>query len=55
MNFFIIRLFSFIWDKVFKSEPSKTCGRQTAFKKFEDRIPSNFVKGVYQKLCLVHS
>ena len=24
-----------IWDEVFKSGPSKICGGQTAFKKFE--------------------
>ena len=26
----------FRWDKVFKDGPNKICGRQTAFKKFEE-------------------
>ena len=40
-----------IWDKVFKSGPSKMCGRQP----LADYTPSNFLKAVFHKFHLVHS
>ena len=47
------------WDKVFKNEPSKTCGRQP-LKNLKgygllDHIPSNFLKAAFHKFYLVHS
>ena len=49
----------FIWVKVFKNGPCKTCGRQPL--KFEiiwsawaDHITSNFFKAVFHKSYLVH-
>ena len=50
---------SVIWDKVFKGEPSKTCGRQP-LKNLKgygllDHIPSNFLKAAFHKFYLVHS
>ena len=37
------------WDRVFENGPSKICVRQSY------HIPSNFLKAVFLKLCLVHS
>ena len=45
------QLISIIWDKVFKSGPSKICGRQT----LKNLKPSNFLKTVFRKFYLVHS
>ena len=50
-----------IWDKVFKSGPRKTCGRQP-LKNLKgyglvqaDHTPSNFLKAVFHKFYSVHS
>ena len=61
MTAIIFRLVSinqwhWIWDKVFKSEPSKLCGRQP-FKSLRGYGPYsfNFLKAVFHKFYLVHS
>ena len=49
-----------IWDRVFKNEPSKICERQPLenlkgyglHKAYH--TPSNFLKAVFHKFCLVH-
>ena len=47
-----------IWDKVFKKEPSKICGKQP-LKNLKglkaDHTPSIFLKAVFHKFCLDHS
>ena len=54
------QLISIIWDKVFKSGPSKICGRQALnnLKGYglckADHTPSNFLKVVFHKFYLVH-
>ena len=56
--------YNIIWDKVFKSGPTKICGRQPLkllkgyglFKQtISLHIPSNFLKAVSHKFYLVHS
>ena len=42
-----------IWDKVFESGPSKTCGRQPL--KHLKGSRSNFLKAVFHNFYLVHS
>ena len=46
-----------IWDKVFKSGPSRICGRQPLknLKGKADHIPSNILKAVSRKFYLVQS
>ena len=45
-----------IWEKVFKSGPSKVCGRQPLKNlKGYGLLPSNFLKAVFHKFYLVHS
>ena len=47
---------AYIWDKAFKSGPSKICGRQPLKNlKGSDHIPSDFLKAVFHKCYLVHS
>ena len=53
-------ILNIIWDKVFKSGPSKICGTQALnnLKGYglckADHTPSNFFKVVFHKFYLVH-